>query len=346
MFSSFDIARFSDVVYSEVLSLDQFSKLDLTDPYLIVKNDDLIFYKQKNFVIKGGDIIFTHTGNLDNLFYHLKTLDEKFQLTLITHQSDTMINKNLYKKKPKCIDNWFALNVDYKNESLIPIPLGIANEHWHKKNITSKNNLSKFDISIFKKEDIKVYFNFNESTNREERGWIKNYFNDFSWAEIEKEELNINEFSEKIKNATFVICPWGNGVDTHRLWEALSLGSIPIVKKHVTHKNLDDLPIMFVDDYKQVNEKSLKSFLVKLNNSNNFNLEKLESTFWENLIKGSQNKPNIEKIIKEKKLIFIYYKIKTYTKSWFKSKMKIFKFYLIKIQSLFKSNLGNSYGTN
>ena len=98
MFSSFDIARFSDVVYSEVLSLDQFSKLDLTDPYLIVKNDDLIFYKQKNFVIKGGDIIFTHTGNLDNLFYHLKTLDEKFQLTLITHQSDTMINKNTLKK--------------------------------------------------------------------------------------------------------------------------------------------------------------------------------------------------------------------------------------------------------
>ena len=78
MFSSYDIARFSDIVYSEVLSFNQFSKLDLIDPYLIVNNDDLVFYKQKQFVIKGGDIIFTHTGNLDNLFYHLKTLDEKF----------------------------------------------------------------------------------------------------------------------------------------------------------------------------------------------------------------------------------------------------------------------------
>ena len=33
-----------------------------------------------------------------------------------------------------------------------------------------------------------------------------------------------------IKKFTFVLSPFGNGMDCHRTWEALSLGSIPIIK--------------------------------------------------------------------------------------------------------------------
>ena len=44
-----------------------------------------------------------------------------------------MITKKLFDKKPECISNWFALNVDYRNNSLIPLPLGIANDYSYKK---------------------------------------------------------------------------------------------------------------------------------------------------------------------------------------------------------------------
>ena len=67
MFSSYDIPRFSDVVYSEAISYPQFKKLKLNNPIILGKDIDIVFYKLREFTIKRNDIIFTHTGNLDKL---------------------------------------------------------------------------------------------------------------------------------------------------------------------------------------------------------------------------------------------------------------------------------------
>ena len=99
MFSSYDIARFSDLVYSEVISKKQFESLNLKNVQTLTRDKDLIFYKQSKFTLSSGDVIFTHTGNLFNLFFLIRDLHEDFQITLITHQSDTSINKRLYSKK-------------------------------------------------------------------------------------------------------------------------------------------------------------------------------------------------------------------------------------------------------
>ena len=57
------------------------------------------------------------------------------------------------------------------------------------------------------------------------------------------------------------MCPWGNGVDSHRIWETLFLGSIPIVKRHLTFNNLENLPIFFVDDFRDISEDNLKEYM-------------------------------------------------------------------------------------
>ena len=46
-------------------------------------------------------------------------------------------------KKPKCIDNWYALNVDYKKDKLNSLPLGIANEYSSKKKYNFNKNKRK-----------------------------------------------------------------------------------------------------------------------------------------------------------------------------------------------------------
>ena len=69
MFSSYNIARISDVVYSEAISLQQFEKLNIENPIILGNDGNIIFYKQRKFKIRPYDIIFTHTGNLENLLY-------------------------------------------------------------------------------------------------------------------------------------------------------------------------------------------------------------------------------------------------------------------------------------
>ena len=63
-------------------------------------------------------------------------------------------------------------------------------------------------------------------------------------------------------NYMFVICPDGNGIDTHRFWEALYLKTIPIIKKNKISGFLKEknLPVIILEDWadlKNYNEKNL-----------------------------------------------------------------------------------------
>tara|TARA_B100000700_G_C14986982_1_gene829336 strand:+ start:717 stop:1718 length:1002 start_codon:yes stop_codon:yes gene_type:complete len=331
MFSSYDIARKADVVFSEALSVDQFKQLDKEGVHIIHRTDDIVFYKKRKFTLRENDVIFTHTGNLNNLFYLLKNLNEKMNLTLVTHQSDRMIDEDIFNKKPSCIKKWYALNSDYLNDNLIPLPLGVANEYSYKKNII-KNQLPKeLKIDRYEKKENLVYINFTESTNYKERSWIKDYFSSYTWAIVEDSELSIKEYIDKIKKTTFVICPWGNGVDSHRIWETLSLGSIPIVKKHLTFKNLSELPILFVNDFKEINEKMLINYLSDFG-KRDFNLDLLTSDYWGDYIKKGIVKGDKKIQVNESNLIFYFYYFQSDLKSRLNNYAKKINYYIRKIK--------------
>jgi hypothetical protein len=64
---------------------------------------------------------------------------------------------------------------------------------------------------------------------------------------------------KRLKNYEFCICPEGNGVDTHRLWEAIYLKTVPIVIKSkftdILIKN--NLPLVVIDDWSDLNIEKL-----------------------------------------------------------------------------------------
>jgi len=53
------------------------------------------------------------------------------------------------------------------------------------------------------------------------------------------------------------ICPRGNGIDTHRLWESIYLNVIPIVVKN-DFINIENLPIIILDDWSDLDKVDLK----------------------------------------------------------------------------------------
>jgi hypothetical protein len=54
---------------------------------------------------------------------------------------------------------------------------------------------------------------------------------------------------------SFVVCPEGNGIDTHRLWETLYMGGVPIVSSNSYMNGLyRRLPVVVLDDWRQLNE--------------------------------------------------------------------------------------------
>ena len=88
-----------------------------------------------------------------------------------------------------------------------------------------------------------------------------------------------------IKNFTFVLSPFGNGMDCHRTWEALCLGSIPIIRAPRFKDLFKDLPVLIVNDWYEINQDLLIN-TIKIFQNTKFNYEKLNLEYWINKIKN------------------------------------------------------------
>ena len=77
----------------------------------------------------------------------------------------------------------------------------------------------------------------------------------------------------------FVISPFGHGLDCYRTWEALMLGCIPIVRKSPISDIFDDLPVLQINRWRDINKELLKSTIKKFKNKK-FNYDKLNLSYW------------------------------------------------------------------
>ena len=76
---------------------------------------------------------------------------------------------------------------------------------------------------------------------------------------IANKMINPANYYFELPKYKFVICPEGNGLDTHRLYEALMAGCIPIVERRpqIADK-YKGCPILFTTDYSEINESYLQ----------------------------------------------------------------------------------------
>lgn len=90
---------------------------------------------------------------------------------------------------------------------------------------------------------------------------------------------------ERQAGYAFVLSPDGNGPDAHRTWEALALGCVPVVKRNFMSAFLGDLPVIVVDDWREISAPFLRRALAALD-ARKFNFAKLYLEHWRKLIRG------------------------------------------------------------
>lgn len=65
-------------------------------------------------------------------------------------------------------------------------------------------------------------------------------------------------YLERCRQHAFVACPRGNGFDTHRVWETLYMGSVPILlDSPLARRVYAGLPVVFVDDWSALGNRDL-----------------------------------------------------------------------------------------
>ena len=236
--------------------------------------------------------VYCKTEFLLQFFNASKHIDKNF--ILISGCSDYPINEKLYKHKSDNIKKWYAENVDYIANDLIPLPLGshvgtwigtkqdaILYNHYQYKTISINNNPPKIKNLVF--------MCFSIHTNTRHRSTIYNYLKDKSWVnDLSKTKtgsyLQDDEFIHNIYNHSYIISPFGNGIDCGRTWVSLQLGCIPIIPYHTHFEEMaKHLPILL---FKNINELTEEYLLVKLKEfkSKSYSYDYLKISYWKNEI--------------------------------------------------------------
>jgi hypothetical protein len=188
--------------------------------------------KTKKTIVK----LFIYTHMLDDfMMYIFPHLDTSIEYVLYFHNSDHAVTDNhkdvLLSKHVKKV---FAQNIDttINTEKISLLPIGIANSMWKHGDILELYKV--MSETYTNKKSGCIYVNINPNTYSYRQNVldkIKQYGN-----MTLSSGKPYNEYLRELSSYRFCLCLRGNGIDTHRFWESLYLGVIPVVLNNKTTK--------------------------------------------------------------------------------------------------------------
>jgi len=240
--------------------------------------------------VKDGDIIFLNPDPFDKRkygkighFFNVIHPQIQSRYILVTHNSLFSFPG----KYERFLDDekliaWFGKNLDKTNHpKACPLPIGLANTHWPHGNIKVLEQVLQKKESV--KKDILLYSNFAVHTNKKERNLPKSVY-----ALAHKAGRKPwKEYLYDLARSKFVMSPEGAGTDCHRTWEALLMGSIPIIK----HSTIDDLfkglPVLFVDDWSDITYEFLQNKYQEFSEQT-YDVRPLYADYWFDMLRSVQ----------------------------------------------------------
>ena len=206
---------------------------------------------------QAGSCVYCKVDHLIGLFD--QTRQARNCVVLVSSESDRPINKEFLERCPPQIAHWFSTNIQTKDDRLSALPLGLANSYC---SITLKAPLIAAQSRPFAERPCWLYVNFRTTSNPAVREPTMHHFRSLrnaDWLTVGEGGLGFETFLNEMTSHRFVLCPPGNGSDTHRLWEALYSRTIPVALAQPAMDPFRDLPILFVEDFRQLTRDFLAS---------------------------------------------------------------------------------------
>ena len=196
-------------------------------------------------------------------------------------------------------------NSDYDFTALSQIPLdGFKSFYLQNSFISNYKNIFTLPIGI---ENLSIGINGLPNNLKVTKDWssrsTKVMVGPFSPTHTERKELLLvaeqetkvfevvqgplspKRFAHEMNGYKFVACPRGNGIDTHRFWEALYRGSVPIVIASKLSNSLKylDLPLIEVSNWAEAGN-AIKEFTDQSPPKPPSELKSLWLPYWKNLL--------------------------------------------------------------
>jgi len=244
------------------------------------------------FLIKENDLVYVNNSGILEFFKCILP-HIKHRFILVSGDSDISMpfeGFEEYIDTPKII-HWYCQNLSIVHPKISHLPIGLdyhtnTNEReLHPWGIGSKPSVQESVLkSVIQKPLGERYFACYVNFNFSEWGINQRGDRQECLSQVSKElcyfEPNYIQRKatwDNMSQFVFVLCPHGGGLDTHRLWEALILGCIPIIKTSGLDPLFEDLNVCIVNSWSDVNILRLTKHIAKMKPTNR---EKLSLEYW------------------------------------------------------------------
>jgi hypothetical protein len=256
-----------------------------------------------------GETIYVKTSDIPSFFQRNASSFKKPFVLVSGHDvlsvPEDIKNFHEYIQHPKLL-HWYAQNYTGNSFSskISHLPLGLdyhtLNSRDHKIWGTKMNNveqerqllqIKKMMIPIQKTISNMALVNFQHTTYglpalREQRRKPI-----LEILEQKKEMIRFlpkqkrEDFWKEMRYYAFMISPPGYGLDTHRTWEILMLGRIPIIGDTGVNRVYEGLPIVVVKDWSILSKEWLEEqFQMIVNKWDSYQWERLKLDYWMRLL--------------------------------------------------------------
>lgn len=277
------IDRFSSLqefVYQDkIISGEKFLNRSLTD--------ESFNYLKRDFLYKNG-VWRQHKVKSwisRSKFYASKTLVIGHS-DISTNKTDALILKKFGISKVFAVNNY---PLKMFSESL---PLGITNscdDSPIHRLLGNESHFLEANTVEFSNEYFtpSIYVNFTAGNNSGVRNRLLSLAGEIS--SLYKVTIHIPDFTnngrvkylENLRSNGLVLCPEGNGVDTHRFWETLYMGGMPVV---TTNKMMDSfydkLPVLQLNSWDDLTNVSLVESKWWALREKTYDFELLSKDYW------------------------------------------------------------------
>lgn len=158
---------------------------------------------------------------------------------------------------------WFCVNKTEMHPKLIGLPCGLTNHTAESANHQVYGDLNQMAEIVKEEVAIQNRVLLNFTPTHPERAHVRALLESKPWVTVQASESTREgraAFLRGIRAHEFVLCPRGNGEDTHRLWETLYMGRIPIVRRTAAAEDWDGLPIAWIENWKEVTLERLDAW--------------------------------------------------------------------------------------
>lgn len=283
--------------------------------------------------IKNGSTVFVISSALpkfvENVF---PTISQDIKFVLVTGVADVSVpfEPRHYRQEPwpglqweqeefenfindTRIIHWFTQNQNARHPKLSSIPIGLDYYHLNEEAYSGVGQAQGAQATPQQQEkdlvDVLRYhrrpwksrglaafcnFHFGLDSIEDERSGAQEILQRKGGLHWQEDWIDRVDVWKAVMQYKFVISPFGNGMDCFRTWEALILGSVPIIRKGpwVNEQLFEGLPVILLDDWEDFDATKANQQMQKLNLEEKIP-QKVTMKYWLDLIRQTAEKGHL-----------------------------------------------------